>query len=135
MNISLLNNFFKYLFVAILTFGFFSIYASTTNGTIDLNNKKALLCSDGTCNAGTLINFGYYTDPLAFPDKINVHVTDTELTGYAIGNSPVGWISLNCKNEKFDKISENWIAGSCISNYKVINDGKGNLSGWAWIVD
>ena len=48
-------------------------------------------------------------------------VSDVALTGYAWGEN-TGWISLNCSN-----------TNSCGTvNYKVANDGNGNLSGYAW---
>lgn len=50
-----------------------------------------------------------------------VMVTDAELTGY-VWSENFGWISLNCENNN-----------SCAtSDYKVANDGGGNLSGYAW---
>lgn len=50
-----------------------------------------------------------------------VEVDDTALTGW-IWAENAGWISLSCEN-----------TASCASNaYKVVNDGKGNLSGHAW---
>jgi len=51
----------------------------------------------------------------------NVMVNDTELTGYAWSEN-LGWISLNCSNNNI----------CATSNYKVANDGEGNLSGYAW---
>ena len=51
----------------------------------------------------------------------NVHVTDSELTGYAWGET-AGWISLNCSN-----------TSSCGTvYYRVGNNGEGVLSGYAW---
>lgn len=51
----------------------------------------------------------------------NVVVTDDELTGYAYGEN-IGWISLNCSNDN-----------SCSNaDFKVSNDGEGNLSGYGW---
>ena len=85
----------------------FGANASTTNGTIDPVKRYAW-----TENAGWL-DFG--------TNQGNVHVTATELTGYAWGEN-IGWVSLNCSNDN-----------SCAtSNYKVANDGSGNLSGFAW---
>ncbi|MDD3498416.1 MAG: fibronectin type III domain-containing protein [Candidatus Moranbacteria bacterium] len=50
-----------------------------------------------------------------------VMVKDLELTGYAWSEN-LGWISLNCSNNN-----------SCsTSDFKVSNDGEGNLSGYAW---
>ncbi len=50
-----------------------------------------------------------------------VTVTSQQLSGYA--NSSAGDIALDCATSP---------SGSCAINYKVINDGAGNLSGWAW---
>lgn len=50
-----------------------------------------------------------------------VMVTDQALSGY-VWSENLGWISLNCSNDN-----------SCAaSDYKVANDGEGNLSGYAW---
>ena len=55
------------------------------------------------------------------PVNGKVNVADNALWGYAYGEN-IGWISLNCGN-----------TGTCGSvNYKVKNDGNGNLSGLAW---
>ena len=52
---------------------------------------------------------------------MGVQVTDTELTGW-IWAGDHGWISLSCQN-----------TSSCgVNDYEVVNDGKGNLSGFAW---
>ena len=51
----------------------------------------------------------------------NVTVSSAQLTGYA--NSAAGAIALDCATSP---------SGSCAINYKVSNDGTGNLSGWAW---
>lgn len=53
----------------------------------------------------------------------NVNVTSTQLTGYA--NSSVGYIALDCATSPNGDIC-------ATSNFKVSNDGSGNLSGWAW---
>ena len=83
------------------------VFASTTDGTIDGTYKYAWSEKIGWINFGT--SFG------------NVHITDSGLTGY-IWNNNLSWISLNCSN-----------TSSCAqSNFKVSNDGHGNLSGYAW---
>lgn len=51
----------------------------------------------------------------------NVTVTSQQLTGYA--SSSAGVIALDCATSP---------STSCAINYKVSNDGAGNLSGWAW---
>lgn len=53
----------------------------------------------------------------------NVNISDSELNGYA--SSSVGPISLNC-----DSTPNGNICGA--SNFKVSNDGSGNLAGWAY---
>ncbi len=53
----------------------------------------------------------------------NVMVMSPQLTGYA--SSSAGYISLDCATSPRGNI-----CGT--SNYKVRNDGTGNLSGWAW---
>lgn len=47
-------------------------------------------------------------------------VADNALWGYAYGEN-IGWVSLNCGN-----------GANCDIDYKVSNDGEGNLSGFAW---
>jgi len=83
-------------------------FASITDGTISSTNKYAWSESVGWIDFGTT--------------QGNVHVTDSALTGYAWGEN-IGWISLNCSNND-----------TCESavNYKVVNDGAGNLSGYGW---
>jgi len=94
-----------------ISFGIFMVggfvSASSTDGTIDSTYKYAWTENTGWLNFGT--------------SEGNVHVSDSALTGY-IWSENLGWISLNCANDD-----------SCaISNYKIANDGSGNLSGYAW---
>jgi hypothetical protein len=50
-----------------------------------------------------------------------VQVEDTTLTGYVWAEN-IGWVSLSCENTL-----------TCATvDYKVTNDGMGNLSGYAW---
>jgi hypothetical protein len=80
---------------------------SAATGSIDSVYKYAWNENTGWLNFGT--------------SEGNVVVSDTELTGY-IWNENAGWISLNCSN-----------TSSCGTvDYKVSNDGSGNLSGYAW---
>ncbi len=51
----------------------------------------------------------------------NIMVSSANLTGYA--SSSVGYISLDCHTSPAGNI-----CGT--SNYQVLNDGNGNLSGW-----
>ena len=53
----------------------------------------------------------------------NVNATSTQLSGYA--SSSVGYIALDCATSPNGDIC-------ATSNFKVANDGSGNLSGWAW---
>ncbi len=104
-----MKNLCKIFFVILLLCAFVGfVYASS--GTIDATYKYAQFLN----SAGGDLNFG--------APGGGVTVTDTELTGYVWGNM-VGWISLNCGNV------------SCTTqngNFKVLNDGQGNLSGNAW---
>lgn len=52
----------------------------------------------------------------------NVNVSSSQLTGYA--TSSVGYVSVDCGT------APSW--GCSPTNYKVTNDGLGNLGGWAW---
>lgn len=84
-----------------------SVSASITTGTINSTYKYAWGENVGWINFGT--------------SEGAVTVTDSALTGYAWGEN-IGWISLNCANN-----------ASCGTvDYKVANDGSGNLSGYAW---
>ncbi|MHC4155718.1 MAG: hypothetical protein ACYST6_12455 [Planctomycetota bacterium] len=50
-----------------------------------------------------------------------VTVSDADLTGYVWAEN-IGWVSLSCEN-----------TSSCGTvNYRVTNDGAGNLAGYAW---
>ncbi len=53
----------------------------------------------------------------------NVNVSSQKLSGYA--TSSVGYIALDCNNSPNGNIC-------ATSDFKVSNDGSGNLSGWAW---
>ncbi len=71
---------------------------------------------------------GHYAwnDVLTWIDFYNtntVNLSSTGLTGYA--SSSVGDISLDCATTRSGNI-----CGS--SNYQVLNDGSGGLSGWGW---
>jgi len=69
--------------------------AFTSDGTIDPTYKYAWSENTGWINFGT--------------SNGNVHVTDSGLSGYALGEN-IGWIYLG----------------------DIVNDGNGNLSGMAW---
>lgn len=73
---------------------------------------------------GSLINFGYFTDP-AVPTATDVAVESDKLTGYMWGEE-IGWVSLNCEN-----------TASCGTvDFGVQNEGPdgdiGFLTGYAW---
>lgn len=81
--------------------------ASSTDGTIDSASKYAW------AEAGGWLDFG--------TSHGNVHISDSALTGYA-WSANFGWVSLNCSNDS-----------SCATvDYKISNDGAGNLSSYAW---
>ncbi|MDD4989427.1 MAG: hypothetical protein PHV42_03305 [Candidatus Pacebacteria bacterium] len=110
-----------FFFIILILFGtsFFvsPAFASQTDGTIDGTNKYAKFYDT---TYGT-INFGVATG--------NVHVTDTELTGFAFGNY-VGWISLNCSNSISPGCTGSGPGGN--GDWHVANDAEGNLSGYGW---
>lgn len=82
-------------------------FASSTDGTIDSAYKYAWTEAGGWLDFGT--------------SQGNVHISDSALTGYG-WSANFGWASLNCSNDS-----------SCATvDYKVSNDGAGNLSGYAW---
>ncbi|MDP3245184.1 MAG: carboxypeptidase-like regulatory domain-containing protein [bacterium] len=105
------NTKFSLLLLTALAAGFLLISspasASISSGTVNATYKYAWAENVGW------INFG--------ASEGAVTVTDSALTGYAWGEN-IGWISLNCAN-----------TASCNTvDYKVANDGSGNLSGYAW---
>ena len=111
----------KFIFV-ILLLSFLPIYfafASTTDGTVGSSYTSILLDNTaGLWSSGTADTEKIFWDT---PSPYDVHITDSELTGYLWGPG-VGWISLNCSN-----------TSSCgSSNFKVANTDAGELSGYAW---
>lgn len=60
-----------------------------------------------------------------FYNTLNVNVSPTQLSGYA--SSSIGDVSLDCATTRSGNI-----CAPANDNYKVINDGNGNLSGWGW---
>lgn len=104
----------------------FLIYGGIIGGTLAL-----LLFSLPAAHAATNIDAPAASSS-AWNDEIgwinfyttgNVTVTSQQLSGYA--SSSAGYISLDCYTSPNGNI-----CGT--SNYKVANDGSGNLSGWAW---
>ncbi|HUY69532.1 MAG TPA: hypothetical protein VMU70_00695 [Candidatus Tyrphobacter sp.] len=57
----------------------------------------------------------------------NVEVTSTGLSGYATSTNGYGYIALDCHTTPG---SPSNICST--SNFQVVNDGSGNLAGWAW---
>ncbi len=107
-----------------------SVYASTTDGTIDATYKTAKII--GT--VGGYINFGATYG--------NVHVTDTALTGYAWGEN-TGWINLSPTNGGVANTSEGVLSGYAWgerigwinfnpTNGGVIINSSGEFTGYAW---
>ena len=109
------------------------VFASKTDGTIDLVNKIAegLLPEIGRINFGTLMG--------------HVHVTDSKLTGYAWGEN-IGWINLAPSHEGVLNDAEGHLSGYAWGervgwiNFKptyagvvpVTIDSNGIFSGFAW---
>ena len=93
--------------IFIFTFLFLNFVYAATN--IDLTYKYAWNDNIGW------IDFGYSAG--------NVNVTSTQLSGYA--SSSVGFIALDCATSPNGNI-----CGT--SNFKVSNNGSGNLTGWAY---
>jgi hypothetical protein len=85
-----------------------TVFASSTNGTINATNRYAYM------ESGSWLDFG--------SSQGAVTITDSALAGYA-WSPEFGWLSLNCSNDD-----------SCSTsvNYKVANDGNGVLSGYSW---
>ncbi len=111
------------LFFFVITFALLAgvslhVHASPTNGVINPSsngNYKALLLDDGST-----INFGYFTTQSLY----NVTVTASALRGYIWGEN-IGWVVLNCLDTTSGCSGTN-------GNFKIANDGSGNLSGYAW---
>ncbi|MBI5306407.1 four helix bundle protein [Candidatus Wolfebacteria bacterium] len=115
-NYAIINNKFasstniSYLSAGVITIsGFGGGGGGNATGTIDSTYKWAWNDLIGW------IDFGFSTG--------NVKVYSDRLEGYA--SSSAGFIALNCNSTP-----NNDICGT--SNFKVSNDGSGNLSGWAW---
>jgi hypothetical protein len=108
-----------------LTLALVVVFVGTTYahaGTIDprgVGNWKAIFENAALSSTPTL-NFGKFTTQSAY----NITVSDTELRGYAWGEG-VGWIVMNCADTTSGCSGTN-------GNFKVANDGNGNLSGYAW---
>ena len=129
------KKFFQYALFIFLIGGFFHVIASTTNGTIDVNNHTALLCMDDTCVTTTRINF--------LPTKgTAVHVTNSGLTG-DIWSEEAGWINLNPTRAGVRNTDQGILSGYAWgentgwinfspSNGGVVINSIGQFVGWAW---
>lgn len=97
--------------------------ASSTIGTILYSNYyTAQLCENSSCSQTdtSTINFGRFGSN----SNNNVTVKADGLSGY-IWSEKFGWAVLDCANTTSGCSSSN-------GNFKVANDGDGNLSGYAW---
>lgn len=97
-----------FIVIFIFTFLFFNSVFAATN--INAGNPNHWAWSD-------VIGW------IDFYSTNNVNVYSDRLEGFA--TSSQGYIALNCNSTPGGNI-----CGT--SNFKVINDGNGNLSGWAW---
>src|ERR1022692_2291336 len=118
------NHWYIYFFLALIVWGgsFQYAHASIIDGTIDSVQNIAQICENTACSitSTSTVNFGYFTTE----SSMDVHVTDTELTGYIWGAN-FGWVVLNCSNTTSGCITAN-------GNFKVANNYNGTLSGYAW---
>jgi hypothetical protein len=107
------------LFVVVF---FSGIAVASSTGTIDPNNTGEFVTQFLNPNvvSDVDINFGKFADE----PQYNITVSDTALDGYAWGSS-VGYIVMNCADTTSGCSATN-------GNFKVANDGQGNLSGYAW---
>jgi hypothetical protein len=101
---------------------FSSIAVASSTGTIDPNNVGDFFAQflNTSVVSDVDINFGKFADE----PQYNITVSDTALDGYAWGSS-VGYIVMNCADTTSGCSATN-------GNFKVANDGQGNLSGYAW---
>ena len=111
-----------FFFLSALFLGGVSLHAAV--GVIDPSNHGTVGANDNQYAAlypsGDQINTGDFSTATS----ANVSVSDTELRGFFFGET-TGWIVLNCADTTSGCSSTN-------GNFKVANDGNGNLSGYAW---
>lgn len=99
--------------VAVILFaGFFGLTPGVTHAATNINSA-----------AGEHWAWNDVIGWIDFYGTLNVNVNKVQLNGYA--SSSVGYVSLDCATSPSGDI-----CGT--SNYQVLNDGNGNLSGWAW---
>lgn len=89
-------------------------------GSIQLTGLTSNYGIDPTYRYAWSENIGW----VDFYSTGTVEVSDTQLKGFAEAAS-VGYIALDCATTPNGDIC-------ATSNFKVLNDGAGNLSGWAW---
>ncbi|MDO8585251.1 MAG: hypothetical protein Q7R85_04020 [bacterium] len=65
-----------------------------------------------------------WSDAVGWIDFFGVTATPPVLQGYGTG-SAIGEVAMDCATTSIGNIC-------AVSNFKVVNDGYGNLSGWAW---
>jgi hypothetical protein len=127
--------FFKYVFILISITGFFSVYASTTDGTADATSHSALLCTNDVCTTTSQINF-------LTTQGIAIHITDTVITGKA-WSEDMGWINMNPAQSGVTNTSSGvlggyaWGENSGWINFAPTNGGvtinsTGQFAGYAW---
>jgi hypothetical protein len=105
----------------------YTITATNANGTSTATTSVSVSGASTTYSISSSSTAHWaWNDEIGWIDFYTtntVTVTPTQLTGYA--SSSVGPVSLDCATSPSGNI-----CGT--SNYKVANDGSGNLSGWAW---
>lgn len=110
-------NFFKKIFFAGMVFSvWFFLFAPLAHATTNISNASGEYW--GWNDVVGWIRFNTASDGLS------VTVTNTKIQGYATSTS--GDVSLDCGTTSIGDIC----AGAV--DYKVSNDGSGNLSGYAW---
>lgn len=110
-------NFSKWKFTLILAFSFFGFLLFTSS------------VSASTNISATSTEHWAWNDVVGWIDLYstgNVNVSSTQLTGYA--SSSVGYIAFDCATSPSPPAG----CGTTYSNWKITNDGSGNLSGFAW---
>lgn len=125
----------KYFFLLIIIWGCFTVSASTTDGTIDINNKTSLLCLNDSCSSTSQVNF-------LTTNGNPVHITDSGLTGN-VWSETMGWVNLNPLNGGVTNTSSGvlggyaWGENSGWINFNPTNGGvtittQGEFDGFAW---
>jgi len=113
----------RYIFLFLIIFVALRVHASLTVGTIDINNYTAQICETSSCDVSATSSLLFNNIP---PSLVSVTVSDTGLSGF-IWSKSLGEIALNCVNFKSGCNNFN-----SRGNFKVVNNGEGVLSGFAW---